>query len=448
MKDRKILYILLGLVGALLIVAIVVTALLLGELRQDGQSAAAITVPSATEAPSVNVTAAPAEASTPAPTQVPTPVPTEAPTPVPTEAPTPTPTPEPTPEPATTDFPKDGLKVIPEGDELIPGVKNVVICTNGSLNVRQGPGTDYKAVTTVSTGDTFRAYGVKNNWFLVEYKTGKTGWVSGRYAFGLWMFDLGINDNLKGLERPATESEPEIRYVFSGDGANVRTKPDPSSDKIDTWADRLEVLKLGSTGSWSFCNYKGTFGWVADSNFSDAPISSVSDGTYLYSFGEKAAITEKSGVWTIAVNINKKLVLTEAETVKVQNGTDVKKHGITVYASDYTNGDVQFLWDKSSKGYTVYYYNQELTYKSGSATIVLDEDTKITDCGYPVYIDSFTSSEQSKYGISDDTATFKGGDKLISYRNTIKKKGAWSGMFGSFTVKDGIVTKLTSEFAS
>lgn len=439
MRDKKLLYVLFAIVGVLLIAAIVVTALLLGEL-QNGSKPAQTSVPAATE--------------TPAATQVPTPTPTATPTPAPTSeptpTPTPTPTPAPTPEPAEENFPKSGLDVIPSGSELIPGTKKLTICVNGSLNVRTGPGTSYKAITTVKTGDVFRTYGVKDNWFLVEYKSGKTGWVSGSYAYAAWMFDLNANTKLAGIEKPDTDCEAEVLFIYSGSGANVRTDADASAEKIATWDDFTEAVKLGSSGSWSLCNQKGVFGWVADSNFSDTPLSTVKDGTYLYSFGAKATITEIDGTWSIPVNINKTLVLTDAEVNKVQNGTSVTKNKITIDAEDYTNGDVTFSYDSSKKGYTVLYFNQEVTYKSGTATIVLDKNTKITDYCFPLFVDSFSSSEKSTYGITvNESASFTGGSKLASYIKLLKKKDVWdaNGMFGSFSVKNGIVTKLVSEYA-
>lgn len=438
MRDKKLLYILLGVVGFLLISAILVTALLLGELTK-GTEAAKTPVPAA-------ATATPEPAL---PTATPTPAPTEAPTPTPTATPTPTPTPTPAPtaEPVSTDFPKADLDVVPSGSELIPGTRKLVICVNGSLNVRKGPGTGYKSLTTVHTGDEFRAYGVKDGWFLVEYKSGKTGWISGKYAYASWMFDLDVNSALDGLDKPGSSGGAEVMFIFSGDGANVRVSPDASSKKIAAWDDYSECVKVGSSGSWSLCNQKGVFGWVADSNFSDEPMSTVKDGTYLYSFSSSAKITEINGTFSIPVNINKALVLTEAEVLKVQNGTDVKKHGITVEADMYASGDVDFFWSSASKGYTVSVFNQQVTYKSSTATIVLDNRSKITDYCYPLYSSDYTSSEKKTYSITvNDSAAFTG-DMLTAYIKMLKKHGIWDGMFGSVTVKNGIVTKLYSDFA-
>lgn len=50
-----------------------------------------------------------------------------------------------------------------------------------SLNVRSGPGTGYRVVTTVSRGTQGTVLGQASGWYNIRLATGTTGWVSGTY---------------------------------------------------------------------------------------------------------------------------------------------------------------------------------------------------------------------------------------------------------------------------
>lgn len=52
----------------------------------------------------------------------------------------------------------------------------------GSLNVREGAGTNYDIVVTVSPGDTLELLDEEDEWYKVQVSDNVVGWVSARYA--------------------------------------------------------------------------------------------------------------------------------------------------------------------------------------------------------------------------------------------------------------------------
>lgn len=111
-----------------------------------------IAAPTPSAAPPATATP---EAPTPAPVQ-----PTQPPTPAATPAPTASPSPEAPTQPAV-----------------------VVIVLPEALNVRSGPGVDYKAIATVSSGAELPVIGRReaNDWFKVIVN-GQEGWVVALYV--------------------------------------------------------------------------------------------------------------------------------------------------------------------------------------------------------------------------------------------------------------------------
>ncbi len=62
--------------------------------------------------------------------------------------------------------------------------ENVVYCrvtASSSLNVREGPGTSYKVVTTAKRNETLVFLGVEDGWAHVRKDSGQEGYVSGPY---------------------------------------------------------------------------------------------------------------------------------------------------------------------------------------------------------------------------------------------------------------------------
>jgi len=63
-----------------------------------------------------------------------------------------------------------------------PPVMQTVLVTGGRVNIRKGPGTSYKIITTVKSGDRFTASGeATDGWIGIIYKDAKA-WISAKYA--------------------------------------------------------------------------------------------------------------------------------------------------------------------------------------------------------------------------------------------------------------------------
>ncbi|NDJ60876.1 MAG: SH3 domain-containing protein [Chloroflexi bacterium] len=78
-----------------------------------------------------------------------------------------------------------GVLVQPQpGQPALGDISGSGIITAGSLNVRQGPGTAFRVITNVRSGQLVRLIGRTNNftWLLVQVPDGRTGWVSATYV--------------------------------------------------------------------------------------------------------------------------------------------------------------------------------------------------------------------------------------------------------------------------
>ncbi len=59
-----------------------------------------------------------------------------------------------------------------------------VVVEVSSMNVRQGPGTDYPVVFRAEQGVAFKVVGQKDGWLHVEHASGKSGWVYKSLTWG------------------------------------------------------------------------------------------------------------------------------------------------------------------------------------------------------------------------------------------------------------------------
>ena len=114
-----------------------------------------------------------------------TPTPTAKPTTKPTATPEPTvePTPEPTPESRTgwldlSKYPE--LEVVPAEEEIYDDYVYYAVTVSSALNMRSGPGTNYKQIGTIPDATKVGAVSKSGSWYLV-YHDGKFGWVSSAY---------------------------------------------------------------------------------------------------------------------------------------------------------------------------------------------------------------------------------------------------------------------------
>jgi stage II sporulation protein D len=184
--------------------------------------------------------------STPAPTVAPTPIPTPNPTPAPTVQPTPAPTAEPTPPPSYT---------------TVGRVK-----VNTSLNIRQGAGTQYRAIGSLKNNAKVEVLEESGQWYKI--KAGNiTGYVSSKYIV---------------LETPSTPTPPttpespgtppvdpapppnkEQTGVVTASALNVRNGPGTKNHKVGMLVKGTKVTLLEKHGEWYKISYNGLQGYVS-----------------------------------------------------------------------------------------------------------------------------------------------------------------------------------------
>ena len=78
-----------------------------------------------------------------------------------------------------------GQRTEPEPEpepEQPTGTKVKIVCDNGTVNIRQGNGTDYGRITAVPDGTMLEHIATaQNGWHAVKVG-GQVGWVSGKYS--------------------------------------------------------------------------------------------------------------------------------------------------------------------------------------------------------------------------------------------------------------------------
>lgn len=89
--------------------------------------------------------------------------------------------PAPSGSPKITVSPKPTPKASPTGDIARPYVQ-INSPDTGWVRVRAETNTNSAELTKVDHGEKFPLKGSQNGWYEIEYETGKTGWISGKYA--------------------------------------------------------------------------------------------------------------------------------------------------------------------------------------------------------------------------------------------------------------------------
>ena len=67
---------------------------------------------------------------------------------------------------------------------LVDGKTKGAVVEVSSMNVRQGPGTNYPVVFRAEQGVAFKVVGQRDGWLHVEHASGKSGWVYKSLTWG------------------------------------------------------------------------------------------------------------------------------------------------------------------------------------------------------------------------------------------------------------------------
>ena len=142
--------------------------------------------------------------------------------------------------------------------------------TAGSLNVRQGPGTNYPRIGGLSKGQTITVYADEGTWLKIAYGNGE-GYVSQQYT--TFKDQASTTDpTTPTTPEPSTpttpEPEPETPATQKGkvvnvtSSLNVRAGAGTGYDKIGSLSPNETVTIISKSGDWYEIEFNGGTGWV------------------------------------------------------------------------------------------------------------------------------------------------------------------------------------------
>ncbi|SFF99373.1 N-acetylmuramoyl-L-alanine amidase [Desulfotomaculum arcticum] len=150
-----------------------------------------------------------------------------------------------------------------------PTVIKQATLTASNVNVREGPGTSYKAVAKVNSGEKYNVAAVNGQWLKISLPGGKSGWIAG------WLASV---TNITAEQPSSTPQQPSqspsqqqqppqgdsMLAVVNGSNVNVRGGPGTTHGVISQVSRGQKLGVIESTGDW----YKvkldgGVVGWIA-----------------------------------------------------------------------------------------------------------------------------------------------------------------------------------------
>ena len=162
----------------------------------------------------------------------------------------PTPTPDPTPTPT----PSINTKVM-------------YVIANSGLNVRSGPGTNYRIVTGLSKGTQVTVYEESNGWSRI----GNNQWVSSQYL---------STTKTEGTIIPESNTyQSWTGIVTAKSGLNIRKGPGTNYQRVGLYSYNTKITIIGDTNGW----YETNKGYVSSQYVSK--VSTSSNITSGYSLG-------------------------------------------------------------------------------------------------------------------------------------------------------------------
>lgn len=129
------------------------------------------------------------------------------------------------------------------------------VITAQSLNVREGPSTDYASIGYLHNGDRVTVIGESNGWYKITYG-GREAWISSKYV-------EKSNGSTTQPQQPSQSGTFEV--VVSASTLNVRTGPSTDYTKIGALSSGARVTVLEERNGWYRINYNGQEGWISAS---------------------------------------------------------------------------------------------------------------------------------------------------------------------------------------
>jgi len=219
----------------------------------------------------------------------------------PSPQPEPKPEPKPDPKPDPKHDPKPDPKPEPKpdpGKEQQFGVVNV----STSLNVRSGPGTNYKRIGSLKKGARVEILDRSGAWYKI--KTGSLqGYVHGDYIVlenkGQTPPPSPGNNSGSGKTDPAPPPSDDKRYgVVTASALNVRSGPSTKNHKVGMVVKGTRLTILGTQGSWYKISYNGKTAYVHSDYVKLESTSTPSPGS-----GNVGTVIGKATVTASSLNV-------------------------------------------------------------------------------------------------------------------------------------------------
>lgn len=141
---------------------------------------------------------------------------------------------------------------------ILPPAK-VATIVQDSLNLRDGPGTDYISLGKLGADSQVALLAQYDGWYQVETGKGTVGWVSQEFL-GM---QAGVAERVAVAES-IPSSNPALVGYLSDSSVNLREGPNTKFGSQGKLAQGAELTLLASHGDWlKVQTAKGTKGWVA-----------------------------------------------------------------------------------------------------------------------------------------------------------------------------------------
>lgn len=285
---------------------------------------------------------------------------------------------------------------------------NIKQVSVSALNMRTGPSTKYKIITTLSRNEEVEVISIENGWAKVKYNS-KIGYVSNSY-----------------LKDKTDTTTVDTKYVNTG-SLNVRSGPSTSYRILGVYKYGQEVKVVSVNNNWAKIKYNNGYAYVSNKYLSyelsnkdnnnnednnandDTQNDSGIKNTYEslnYSFSAMVDYEYKlsqKGYNKIRANISSNY----SNSTKYINATkeDLKKYLSPSTFTTNSNGKLQFLRiDKYTSGITASELNSYFAKYGGSKSVFLGKGQAFIDAAKKYNLDVAylvaASSIETGYGVS------------------------------------------------
>ncbi|MCJ7839932.1 N-acetylmuramoyl-L-alanine amidase [Lederbergia sp. NSJ-179] len=216
------------------------------------------------------------------------------------------------------------------------------------VNVREQPGTTYSIVTQIHKGETYSLVDSENGWYKIKLPSNQTGWIAG------WLAE--------GPTKSETLSEPFMATVQTN-SLNVRSQPDPTSERIGVLNEGDQVKITGEQNGWSQIEYESEIAWVSSDYISKVDAVTTASSQ-----------TNQISILYDGTNIRKKPALKSQIVTQVSSGETfsvLEKNG-DWYKIEYASGKTGFVASWIVAATTSQTDKLQFKHKPGAKMVVID----------------------------------------------------------------------------